>query len=183
MAVRQAVVCVKFPCFAIRRWLVAAAILALSAGLVPAGIPAERVAMAADSVTARISTDVDGVQGNRSSETSRISGSGRYVAFTSLASNLVLGDVDNDFYDIYLRDRVTNAVTLVSVAASGGPSDGSSFGSGVSDDGRYVVFESEATNIIAGDTNRDSDIFVRDLQLSTEGNRWVTSAMLSASPS
>ena len=101
--------------------------------------------------------------GNGWSGQSAISADGRYVAFSSFASNLVLGDV-NDETDVFLRDRQTGTTTLVSVATTGEQGLGQSLARSVSADGRIVVFESYAYNLVPGDSFGSSDIFVRDLQ-------------------
>lgn len=95
-----------------------------------------------------------------------ISPDGRFVGFDSTATNLVAGDT-NGRRDVFLRDRRTGRTRLVSVAPGGGAADGDSREGIVSDDGRYVAFESEATNLVAGDTNGFCDIFVRDMRRGT----------------
>ena len=103
-----------------------------------------------------------GVKSNSSSYQPSISGDGRYVAFRSGATNLDPGDTDS-FDDIFVRDLVNNTTTLVSVSTAGSKSDSSSYEPSVSGDGRYVTFTSRATNLDPGDTDSNSDIFVRDL--------------------
>ena len=96
-----------------------------------------------------------------------VSEGGRYVVFSSSASNLVSGDT-NSRLDTFLRDRELGTTTLVSVATDGSFGNGESGGGGISDDGRYVAFSSTATNLVANDTNGlQGDIFVRDLQAGT----------------
>ena len=94
-----------------------------------------------------------------------ISGDGRYVVFTSRASNLVGGDT-NAAADILLHDRTTGATTRVSVDSDGAQAiGGESLGRpAISADGRYVAFQSLATNLVSGDGNGVSDVFVRDRQ-------------------
>jgi hypothetical protein len=103
-----------------------------------------------------------------------MTGSGGYVAFASFASNLVAGDANNDF-DIFLADRVTGAISLVSLSSAGEESDGFSYYPDISDDGRYVVFQSSATNLVADDTNGETDVFLRDVVLGTTTRVSVTS--------
>src|SRR3954451_23163109 len=91
-----------------------------------------------------------------------ISADGTRVAFASSATNLVAGDA-NGAGDIFLTDR-DGAVTRVSVAADGGDANGPSASPDVSADGRFVVFESAASNLVAGDSDGVADVFVRDLQ-------------------
>jgi len=110
----------------------------------------------------RVSTAADGMQGNSSSEEARISPDGRYVVFTSYASNLVAGDT-NGTADIFLKDLQTGEVKLVSTATDGTRADGASSHGSISADGRYVVFSSNATNLVAEDVNNAKDIFRKDL--------------------
>ena len=97
-----------------------------------------------------------------------ISGDGRYVAFQSAATNLVAGDT-NGVADVFVRDRQTGTTERVSVDSAGnqGNSTSGTFGFTISADGRYVAFESAASNLVPGDTNGTSDVFLRDRQLGT----------------
>jgi len=113
--------------------------------------------------TMRVSLSSSGAQANGASLTAAINGDGRYVAFSSWASNLVSGDTNNRS-DIFVRDRQTNQTTRVSVAAGGGQANGDSLFPAVSMDGRYVAFTSWATNLVTGDTNGAADVFVHDRQ-------------------
>ncbi len=142
----------------------------------------------ASSTTVRISVSSTGAEttdGN--SDESAISGDGRLVAFWSKASNLVAGDnppFDSvtcpgciGWADIFLRDRDPDAngtydegnetTIRVSVASGGTPADADSFRPEISNDGRYVGFISEATNLVASDTNARTDVFVHELATST----------------
>lgn len=93
-----------------------------------------------------------------------ISDNGRYVTFRSAASNLAGGDTNN-ITDIFVHDRQASTTTRVSMDSNEIQGNGfSGGGSGVSADGRYVVFSSNATNLDAGDTAGYEDVFVRDLQ-------------------
>jgi Tol biopolymer transport system component len=111
--------------------------------------------------TIRVSLDSDGNQSNQGSFTPSISSDGHYVAFSSYASNLVAGDT-NGAEDIFVRDIVNGTTERISVDSLGGNSDGGSYDPSISSDGRYVTFASDATNLVAGDTNGSSDIFVYD---------------------
>lgn len=111
--------------------------------------------------TARVSVAADGSQGNGRSAQARISADGRYVVFLSDASNLVAGD-SNAATDIYLYDRVTHVPERVSVGSGGVQGNASSYGSAMSADARWVLFASEATNLVSGDTNGYIDVFLRD---------------------
>jgi Tol biopolymer transport system component len=87
---------------------------------------------------------------------------GRLVVFDSLGSNLVAGDTNNTF-DVFVRIRFGGTHTeRVSVATGGGQADGASFAQGISQDGRFVLFTSDATNLVPGDTNKAADLFIRD---------------------
>jgi len=172
--------------------------------------------------TEHISVNSSGVQSNDVSHFPKISGNGRYVAFTSYGDNLVSGDTNNvwdvfirdvregttsranldkdgqeivpfrfpgwnaslsangllvafqsddsqvvnsDFNnvsDIFVRDRLAGTTTRVSVDSFGNEGNARSFSSRLSDDGRYVVFSSDATNLVPGDTNGARDVFVHD---------------------
>lgn len=90
-----------------------------------------------------------------------ISGEGRYVAFASLASNLVAGDT-NGTVDIFVRDRWADLLTRVSIPFPGLQANGPSADPSISGDGRYVAFESSASNLVRGDTNGQVDAFVHD---------------------
>jgi Tol biopolymer transport system component len=116
--------------------------------------------------TTRVSVASDGTQANSFSRDPSISADGRYVAFESVATNLVAGDT-NGGTDIFVRDRQTSTTTRVNVASDGTQANQDSGNPSISADGRYVAFESQATNLVAGDTNGDRDIFVRDRQTAT----------------
>ena len=90
-----------------------------------------------------------------------LSADGRFVAFQSFASDLVPGDT-NDRSDIFVYDRLTGTTERMSVAADGTQGDGSSNTPALSADGRFVAFESLATNLVPGDTNDRGDVFLHD---------------------
>jgi Tol biopolymer transport system component len=113
--------------------------------------------------TLRVSVDSTGVEGNGESRWPSISSDGRYVGFSSSATNLVTGDT-NGSYDVFVYDRQTGQTIRVSVDSTGVQGNGESFWPSISSDGRYVVFDSLAMNLVAGDTNGSRDIFVRDRQ-------------------
>ncbi|EIM25913.1 PD40 domain-containing protein [Microvirga lotononidis] len=110
----------------------------------------------------RLSTNAAGAQANASSYNAQFSPDGRYLVFESASSNLVEGDT-NSSYDIFLKDLVTGAITRLSTSAAGAQADSSSDSARFSPDGRYVLFESSASNLVEGDTNNSSDIFLKDL--------------------
>jgi hypothetical protein len=113
-------------------------------------------------ITERVSISTNGVQGDADSFNAQISGDGRYVAFESRASTLVAGDT-NGTYDIFLRDRQSGTAVRVSVATSGAQSAAGSESPSISADGRYVAFDSWASDLVAGDTNGVWDTFVHDI--------------------
>jgi Tol biopolymer transport system component len=108
-----------------------------------------------------VSVSSTGRQGNGDTWAEAISGDGRYVAFSSWASTLVRGD-SNGTLDAFVHDRATGRTSRVSISTTGAQGNGASQAAGVSDDGRFVAFESEARNLAPGDTNASQDIFVRD---------------------
>lgn len=100
---------------------------------------------------------------NSSSFNSAISATGRHVAFDSIASNLVAGDT-NALGDVFVRDTQTRITRRVSLGPAGAQAaGGDSSLPAISADGRYVAFASGATNLVPGDGNGQSDVFVRDV--------------------
>jgi hypothetical protein len=106
--------------------------------------------------------------GNASSLGADITPDGRYVLFTSGASDLVAGDA-NTRRDVFVRDLQQQTTTLVSVNLAGtGSAAGDSSGGFITPGGRYVVFTSNADNLVSGDSNQPTvDVFRRDLQTNT----------------
>jgi Tol biopolymer transport system component len=102
-----------------------------------------------------------GAVGNKASYAPEISGTGRFIVFASDATNLVAGDT-NGKRDIFIRDTIAKTTRRVTKGVTGQP-NGHSFSPRVSDDGRYVAFLSDATNLVAGDTNKVTDAFRADL--------------------
>jgi Tol biopolymer transport system component len=111
--------------------------------------------------TERVSVSSKGDEGEDSSSGSSISADGRYVAFASSASNLVPGDT-NGFSDVFVRDRLRGTTERVSMGVGGVESDSDSGLTAISADGRYVAFDSFATNLVPRDTNDARDLFVHD---------------------
>jgi Tol biopolymer transport system component len=108
-----------------------------------------------------VSRAFSGAPANLRVDASSVSETGRFIVFTTRANNLVPGDA-NGARDVFLHDTSSATTELISVGLGGGPaSDASSFPS-VSADGRYVVFESEADDLVDGDTNGVLDVFMRD---------------------
>jgi uncharacterized repeat protein (TIGR01451 family) len=146
----------------------AVAALALAALVGPAS------ALASHGITAPISVDPAGAIGNDSSvagdhlgDYGDMTPDGRFVVFASLASNLVPGDT-NGVGDVFVRDRRTAVTERVSLGLKGAEGNGDSNFAGfstapsISDDGRYVAFKSDASNLVRGDRNGVTDVFVRD---------------------
>jgi LPXTG-site transpeptidase (sortase) family protein len=126
--------------------------------------------------TTRVSVDSGGAEGNASSAYPSISADGRYVAFHSYAANLVGGDTNGD-QDIFVHDRIANTTTRISVNSSNIQGNGDSYHPSISADGRYVTFESNATNLaVGGDTNGQYDVFIRDRTFNTTVRISVDSA-------
>jgi uncharacterized repeat protein (TIGR01451 family) len=131
-------------------------------------------ALASHNVIEPISVAPDGVIGNDSSvsgdhlaDYGDMTPDGRFVVFASLASNLVPGDT-NGLDDVFVRDRRTGVTERVSLGPRGVQGNGDSNFLGIatapaiSDDGRYVAFKSQASNLVKGDRNQLTDVFVRD---------------------
>ena len=112
-------------------------------------------------VTTRVSVDDSGTQSNADSFRPSISADGRYVVYYSEASNLVPGD-GNGSTDVFVYDRRSGATKRVSVAAGGQEASGDSVRPAINGNGRLAAFDSDATNLVPGDTNRFTDVFVRD---------------------
>jgi hypothetical protein len=111
--------------------------------------------------TSRVSVSSDGLEGNSDSESPSISADGRFVVYSSLADNLVEND-NNDLTDIFIHDRDSGETNLVTTSWDGLSANSLSFSPDISLNGRYVAFDSYATNLVNGDTNDTSDIFVYD---------------------
>ena len=106
--------------------------------------------------------------GNGDSVGAKISRDGRFVLFSSSANNLTPNGNSQMGLNVFLRDRASNTLTLISVNAAGnGGGNGSSYSSQMSTNGRFVAFESDASDLRRGDTNGVTDVFVRDLQAGT----------------
>jgi Tol biopolymer transport system component len=113
--------------------------------------------------TTRVSVANDGSQADEGVgwTTQSISGDGRYVVFSSASEQLVSGD-DNEAHDIFVHDRETGETSRVSVASDGSQANGFSMSAGIFGNGRYVTFESGADNLVEGDTNGITDVFLHD---------------------
>ena len=113
--------------------------------------------------TTRVSVGAGGRQANDASGEAVISDHGRAVAFTSGATNLA-GPDTNDTVDVFVRDLKAGRTLLASVGVNGRAGNGPSFLPDLSANGRYVAFQSVASNLVPGDTNGVEDAFVRDLR-------------------
>jgi hypothetical protein len=122
--------------------------------------------------TVRVSVDSNGVQGDADCEDVAISGDGRFVAFRSWSTNLVPNDT-NSRSDVFVHDRDPDGngvfdegngtTTRVSVSSAGVQATGQSREPALSDDGNLVVFTSSAGNLVSGDTNNSTDVFLHDM--------------------
>jgi hypothetical protein len=124
-------------------------------------------------VTERTSVDSNGVQGNRDSGTPALSRDGRWVAFYSASMNLVPGGTHDEIH-VFLRDRTAGTTALVSVDTLGTEGDNMSWKPVVSDDGGIVSFESFASNLVAGDTNGETDVFTRYVRPASPGTGYCS---------
>jgi len=114
-------------------------------------------------VTTRVSVSSAGDQADGRSVKPTLSADGRFVAFTSEATNLVAGD-GNGQPDVFVHDLKTWTTTRASLSSSGLEGDGPTGFADISHDGLFVAFTSEATNLVAGDVNGVGDIFRHDRQ-------------------
>ncbi len=127
-----------------------------------------------DTITLVSKSNAD-VPGNASSLYPNISSDGRYITFYSEADNLVSGDT-NTTSDVFVYDQTLDSIERVSVDGSENEADGSSVFPEISSDGRYVTFQSDATNLVVGDDNSFTDVFVRDRTAGTTERVSVSSA-------
>jgi hypothetical protein len=119
-------------------------------GLVLAAGPALAPASATAAPTTTLeSAASNGALGDGDSEAASVSADGRWVAFSSLDDNLVSGDTNSD-EDVFLRDQLTGQTQRISVGPGGVQANGSSDGSSISANGRYVLFASQASNLVSG---------------------------------
>lgn len=133
-------------------------------GVLVAGSGIAQAAPAAE--TTLVSVHSDGTQGDNVSSSASLSAHGRYVAFVSAASTLVNGDT-NGTLDVFVHDRRAGTTTRVNLGRNGQQANGTSYEASISTNSRYVAFGSSASNLVRGDTNRASDVFVYDRQTGT----------------
>jgi Tol biopolymer transport system component len=131
--------------------------------------------------TERVSVASNGRQADYYSHGAGISADGRFVVFTSAATNLVPGDT-NDRVDVFVHDRLSGATRRVSVTSSGGQANADSDSPVISADGRYIAFASHASNLVPHDTNLGPDVFVHDLVTGKTTRVSVNSRGRQASP-
>ena len=130
--------------------------------------------------TVRASVDSVGAEAGAASAATSISANGRFVAFESAATDLVAGDT-NGARDIFLRDRIAGTTTRASIDSLAAESNGASFSPTLSANGRFVAFASDASNLVAGDTNAVRDVFVHDTETGTTTRVSVDSSGTEAS--
>jgi Tol biopolymer transport system component len=116
--------------------------------------------------TTLVSASTSGTPASAPCYSPAISADGRYVAFNTVAGNIVLND-GNNTHDVFLRDRLTATTELISISMTGGVGNQESIGPAISGDGRFVAFASYATDLVPGDANGQWDIFLRDRLFST----------------
>jgi len=116
-------------------------------------------------MTTQVSVSTSGRKGNGHSQGPSISANGRFVAYWSLASNLLPpGSDTNDDEDVFVHDRQTGQTTRVSVSSAGAQGDDGSQFPSITANGRFVAFTSSARALVPNDTNGQSDVFVHDRQ-------------------
>lgn len=151
----------KFKCATNRAWAVLVAVAVASSMFV--FIVETQAAAATWSTIERVSVAPSQSTTDGTSEEPASSWDGRFVAFSSRATNLVVGDT-NGRRDIFVKDRATGSLQIVSRPEGGGESNGDSREPSISGDGRFVAFTSSATNLVPNDRNSVDDVFVKDLQ-------------------
>ena len=119
-----------------------------------------------DDALERISVSSNETEGNGDSMWADVSADGRFVVFVSVADNLVPSD-KNETIDVFVRDRQRKTTEQVSVSSAGVHANKGSAWPKISADGRFVTFQSPATNLVPNDNNDVSDVFVRDRHAGT----------------
>ena len=143
--------------------------------LVIAGVAAAPAAAAPKPVVQVASVDTGGALANDDSHELSLSADGGYVAFTSAATNLVPGDT-NGAPDVFVRDLSRGLTRRATLDTAGEQAAGTAAGHAyVSKHGRYVVFTSDAGNLVPDDTNNAPDVFVRDLRFGITTRASLTS--------
>ena len=124
------------------------------------------VRQVSNGATSLVSTSSTGALGNGQSNNGKLSYDGRFVVFSSFASNFATGDTNSNF-DAFLKDRATGVTRLISQSTGGAIGNFTSVAEHTSAEGRYVAFSSQSTNLVTGDTNGFFDVFVRDVGAET----------------
>ena len=124
------------------------------------------VGLAPGSVTTRVSVAAGGGDPDGPSFFSALSADGRFVAFASLATNIVTDDTNGQM-DVFRFDRTDGSTVRVNVPSAGGEANGFAYSPSLSGDGSVVVFASDATNLVPGDGNSMADVFARDVSAGT----------------
>jgi len=109
----------------------------------------------------RVSVDAAGTEADDGSSSPVMTPDGRFLAFVSSATNLVPGDT-NGVADVFVSDLVLGTIERISLGAGGAECDAACSYPAISDDGRYVAFNTSATTLVAGDTNAQLDVYLRD---------------------
>jgi hypothetical protein len=110
------------------------------------------------------SSSTTGEQPNGDCREPAISANGRYVVFTSTAQNLLTGQTNPDYSNIFRKDLETGELLPVSVRADGGLGNGRSNYGSISADGRFVAFYSSSRNLVGQDNNNNYDVFLKDMK-------------------
>lgn len=118
--------------------------------------------------TELVSLRADGGQPNDTSDSASVSADGRHVAFVSKGNDVVEGDV-NTRADVFVRDRVLGTTVRVSVSSAGVATDRDAANPSISSDGRFVAFDSTATNLVENDANGVRDVFLHDRDVDNDG--------------
>jgi len=116
--------------------------------------------------TVRVSESPSGQPGDDPSSDATLSADGQLVAFRSRAGNLV-PDSTRGTEQVYVYNAKTQALEMISRSPDGVPGNGNAAVPQISDDGRHVLFQNSASNLVPNDTNDDPDIFVYDRQTET----------------
>ena len=142
-------------------------VTSLAGSILTIGLPPPAVAgiQCDEPVTRRVSISADEMEATRDSALPSISGDGRFVAFMSRAPNLVPGD-DNHALDVFVRDRLDGTTEIVSVSTTGEIGNAASLAPAISRNGRFVAFNSEASNFVPGDVDPGQEgsleVFIHD---------------------
>jgi len=115
--------------------------------------------------TARVNLGPGGAQAQGDSYVTSLSFDARHVLFSSLASDLVTGDTNNE-RDVFVHDRQVGLTRRISLDSAGVQTNGDSHAGFLSADGRFATYVSEGTNLVPADSNGVQDVFVHELATS-----------------